>query len=461
MEKVILGKKSKNAFFQRFAALLLLVCVCVSMLSSCTVLSREEEKARLANRIEAVSVNSCETITECLARWKFPKGYNLQKLQDVEETMLYGYYKSLDMRGMAKAAAECFLLLYYDEMDFSDSEAYTDALIRCMVLALGDDYAIYRTAEEYAAYHQSMSGTYGGIGMTVRKNFETGIIMVTRLISDSPALKAGVQIGDILYSVEGMIVTKENMEEAFANMQGDVGESVRFELLRGEEVIPFEIVRENLENMTVSYTLSEDKIAYISISSFQENTAEHFIKYVNEAEAAGAVGFIFDVRDNPGGYLSSVLYAIEYLVPEGTELCSYGKAGGSPTAYVSSDAHVLSVPCVVLCNDATASAGELFTAAIRDYNNWGLLNATVVGTSEATYGKGIMQSSYSIANGFKADGKPNYDGSKLTMTSAYYYPPCRVNYHEKGVVPDVVCEEEKALDVARQELLDLIENNKT
>ena len=445
----------------RLAALLLLICITASMLFSCAPASAEEEKARLENRIEAVSVDSCATIADCLDRWKFPKGYNRDKLLYVEETMHKGYYMALDTQEMAKKAAETFMSLFYDEISFSDETAYTDALIRCMVLALGDEYAVYRTAAEYNAYTQSMSGTYGGIGMTVRKDFQTGIITVTRLISDSPALKAGILLGDVLYSVEGMVVTKENMNEAFAKMQGNVGEVVHFEILRGEEIIPFEIERENLENMTVSYTLSEDKIAYVAITSFKSNTAEYFKKAVDAAEAAGAVGFIFDVRDNPGGYLGAVLGAIEYLVPEETELCSYGTAKGYPTAYVSSDAHVISVPCVVICNGATATAGELFTAALRDYNDWGLLSATVVGTEEATYGKGIMQSTFSLATGLKVDGKPNYDGSKLTMTSAFYNPPCGENYHGVGVAPDVLCEEAAALETARQELLKLIENNKT
>ena len=454
MAKKILSKRNQKTFVCRFAALLLLVCLAASMLFSCSSLSKEEQKQRLVNRIDNVSVAQCDTITECFARWKFPKGYDVEKLCEVELTMREGYYKTLDVPTMAKTAAECFMLLYYDEIDLTDKTKYTDALIHCMVFSLGDDYAIYRTATEYGEYSQSMSGTYGGIGMTVRKNFETGVITVTRLISDSPAQKAGILVGDILYSVEGMAVTKETMEEAFARMQGNVGEAVRFELLRGEEIIPFEIVRENLDNMTVSYTLSEDKIAYITITSFKGSTYKYFKKAIDDAEAAGAVGIVFDVRDNPGGYLSSVLNVLEYLVPDDTELCSYGTEKET-TVYVGSEKyhgkedHVLSVPCVVICNGATASAGELFTAALRDYNAMGILKATVVGTEEATYGKGIMQSSYHLD-----------DGSVLTMTSAFYNPPSGVNYHDKGVVPEVFCEEAEALATAKETLLNLIANNK-
>ena len=443
-------KNKKKPILYRFAALCILLCITASMLFSC--LLQKDSKEDLKNRIKTEDVSSCETITDCFIRWKFPRGYSVSKLRETEQTMRDGYYMALDIRGMAKAAAECFTILYYDEIDFSDTTAYTDALIRCMVLSLGDDYAVYRTKAEYQSYAQSMSGTYGGIGMTVRKDFDTGRITVTRLISDSPAQRAGVLIGDILYSVEGLVVTKENMEEAFAKMQGDVGQTVHFELLRGETIIPFAIVRENMENMTVSYTLSEEKIAYITVTSFKQSTYEYFKKAVDAAEAAGAIGFIFDMRDNPGGYLSSVLNVLDYLVPDDTELCSYG-TDKSTTVYVGSEAydgkgvdHVISVPCVVICNGATASAGELFTAALRDYNDMKIMKATVVGTEKATYGKGIMQSSYHLT-----------DGSVLTVTSAFYNPPCGVNYHGEGVKPDILCEEAEALETARQALMDLID----
>ncbi len=448
----------------RGSLLLVVLLLIAFFLSSCSPLTPEEEKAQLSSRIESVDVGSCDTVTECLSFWKFPKGYNAAKLREVEKKMQDGFYKKLNVPAMAKLAAQCFMTVYYDDISFSDTAAYTDALIRCLVMALGDDYAIYRTAEEYGSYQESMSGSYGGIGMTVKKNFDTGEIRVVRLISDSPAQRAGVLVGDLLYSVEGMAVTKETMDEAFAKMQGEVGDAVRFTVLRDGVEIPFEIVRENMENMTVSYTISEEKIATITVTSFKSSTYKYFKKAVDDAEEAGAVGFIFDMRDNPGGYLSSVLTVLEYLVPDDTELCSYGTEKES-TVYVASEAydgqgtdHVISVPCVVLCNGATASAGELFTAALRDYNDMGILRATVIGTDletvvvdgvemGATFGKGIMQSSYTLS-----------DKSVITMTSAFYNPPCGVNYHGVGVIPDVACEQEQILDTARQALLDLIGN---
>ena len=334
----------------------------------------------------------------------------------------------------------------YDTVDFSDKVAYTDAMIRCMVFALGDDYAIYRTAAEYEEYTGYMSGTYGGIGMTVRKNYETGEVEVIRLIEDAPAARAGIMIGDLLYSIEGTLVTKETIDSAFEKMQGDVGAAVRFEIKRGEEIIPFEIVRENLDNLTVSYKMLDGNIAYISVSSFKGTTFKYFKAAIDKAEAAGAVGFIFDMRDNPGGYLSSVQNVLDYIVPKGTELFSYGTEKDTPLAFLAESEHFIAVPSVVICNEGTASAGELFTAALRDYNDADVLKATIVGTSDATHGKGIMQGSYHLS-----------DESVITMTIALYNPPCGVNYHGVGVIPDVICDEAEARDVALAELLKLIQ----
>ena len=432
----------------RISALLLSLVLILSILSACAPVDYALEKEKLENRIENVSVESCASVVECFIRWKFPAGYDVKKLSDAEKTMRGGFYKEINVEAMAEEAAACFVRLYYDLVSFSDKTAYTDALIRCMVMALDDKYAVYRTEAEYEEYKESMSGSYGGVGMTVRKNYAEGTILIRRLVMDSPAERAGVLVGDLLHSVEGMLITKETIDEAFSRMSGDIGEAVSFTVLRNGEIIPFTIVRENMENMTVSYSISEERVAYIYVSSFKRSTYQYFKAAIEAATEAGAIGFVFDVRDNPGGYLSSVMNVLDCFVPDGTELLSYGAENETPTAYVASDDDVIDLPCVVLCGGTTASAGELFTAALQDYNDMGLLRVTVVGTAEATYGKGIMQSSYHLS-----------DGSVLTMTSAFYNPPSGVNYHGVGVIPDVVCAEDTALDVAYRELFDL-RNNK-
>ncbi len=440
------GRRTRRFFACVLSLLLAALILGLSGCGGSEPPATEDEKQLLKNRVETVSVDAYGTMAECFDVWKFPHGYDIYKLLEVESVIYEHYYKPIVPAEAARTAADCFLNLFYDKVPFSDKTAYTDALLQCMMLALGDDYSIYRTAAEYEEYLGYMSGSYGGIGMTVRKNYETGAVEVIRLTGESPAERAGVMIGDLLYSVEGTLVTKETIDVAFQKMKGDVGSVVRFEVKRADEIIPFEIVRENLDNMTVSYKMLEGNIALITASSFKGTTFKYFKEYIDEAEAAGAVGFIFDMRNNPGGYLSSVQSVLDYLAPKGSLLFSYGTEKEAPAEFFSKSEHAISVPAVVICNEGTASAGELFTAAFRDFNDAGILKATVVGTSEATFGKGIMQGSFHLN-----------DQSVVTMTTALYNPPCGINYHGVGVIPDVICDETEAHAVALSELLKLIQ----
>jgi carboxyl-terminal processing protease len=140
------------------------------------------------------------------------------------------------------------------------------------------------------------------------------------------------------------------------------------------------------------------------------------------------VAVIFDLRSNSGGYLHAVVDMLSYLVPKGTRLVSYFDTyENKEIIEYAKDEHKLNLPCVVLCNNHTASAAELFTAALRDFNDWGLIDATVVGTN--TYGKGVMQDVFSLGGGYM-----------LKLTMAYYNPPCNENYDGVGVIPDIVVE---------------------
>ena len=166
-------------------------------------------------------------------------------------------------------------------------------------------------------------------------------------------------------------------------------------------------------------------------------------------------GIIFDLRGNPGGYVQSVCDVISYLIPSGNIIVSYQYKGRDAVEISSTHNgekdHVVDLPFVVICDEYTASSGEIFTAALRDYRNDGMITATIVGTT--TYKKGIMQNTYSYI-----------DDSTITLTVAYYNPPCGVNYHGIGVSPDVYVENDsyetdKQLDTAFIELQKLINAN--
>ena len=185
-----------------------------------------------------------------------------------------------------------------------------------------------------------------------------------------------------------------------------------------------------------------------AISSFKLNTPDQFKEAVDHVLAEDVQGIVFDLRSNPGGYLSSVIEVLSYLVPFGTEIVTYQYRGSTMRGYTALDTHSISVPCTVICNGYTASAGELFTSALRDYNDMGIMKVTVVGTT--TYGKGIMQNTYTYS-----------DKSSLTLTVAYYNPPSGENYHNIGVIPDVTVtatdsQNDVQYNAAVEELLKLI-----
>ena len=159
--------------------------------------------------------------------------------------------------------------------------------------------------------------------------------------------------------------------------------------------------------------------------------------------ANGAVGIVYDLRSNPGGLLVAVVNMLSYIAPDETTIVSFSNDYDKPKK--DSDPHSLSLPSVIICNENTASAGELFTSAMRDFaKEFGYFDVTVVGAK--TYGKGVMQSSYPIG-----------DGSYLTLTVAYYNPPSGVNYDGEGITPDVeVSDDESRLNTAYEEILKLI-----
>ena len=239
--------------------------------------------------------------------------------------------------------------------------------------------------------------------------------------------------GDVIYAIDGRTVEELGYLNAVNHVRGKIGSQVELTLIRDGKPITLSMTREEVQEINVAYKLDpETKIGYVQIVQFKGNTYDQFVEAIDYMEANGAVGIVFDLRNNPGGYLNSVTNVISYLIPSGNTVVSYQYKGQATTVYTTgSDGengdHIVKLPFVVICNEHTASAGEIFTAALRDYRNQGLLDATIVGTT--TYKKGIMQSTYFYI-----------DQSSITLTVAYYNPPSGVNYHGIGVTPDVVVE---------------------
>ena len=308
----------------------------------------------------------------------------------------------------------------------------THAIVDCYIYAIGDAYSYYRTKAESEEYSTDMSGSFVGIGVSVLRNELEGTILVQSVEIGSPAEAAGITADDYIVAVDGARIEDIGPSELVNRVKGEVGTEVTVTVKRDGAEIDFTMVRAKIIETTVSHKMiSDGRIGYIRITGFKSNTAEQFIEAVNTIEEAGAEGVVFDLRSNPGGYLDAVATMLSYLVPTDTKIVSFSSTkapiyASEGTALEAKD-HMLSIPAVVLCNENSASAAELFTAAMKDYDDMGLLTATVIGT--VTYKKGIMQSTIPFSN-----------GASLTLTTALYNPPSGQNFHGVGVMPDVTIE---------------------
>ncbi len=356
-------------------------------------------------------------------------------------------YEQKPKEELALKTAELFLEYYFDTTDLGDKTLVTDKLLTCFAEATGDKYAVYRTAGQYEEYNTDMSGSFVGIGVYVKYSEQDNTVIVSSVMENSAALDAGVLAGDCLYAVDGKTLAELGYDAFINAIRGEVGTSVALTVIRGGEYIDLTAVRKQITEKSVSYSIDGEKIGKVKITGFKQNTAEQFREAIDALEAAGAVGIIFDLRDNPGGYLQTTVDVIDYLVPVGTRIASAKRISGEDT-YTAKNEHFITVPITVIFNDATASGGELFSAAMRDYAAMGILKCTTVGTN--TYSKGVMQNTGTFG-----------DGSTLTLTVGYYNPPSNVNYDGIGVAPDVEvkwsAEGDPQLDAAYAEIKKLIE----
>ena len=291
-----------------------------------------------------------------------------------------------------------------------------------------------------------MSGEFYGIGVVITYNYIEETMTVSEVYSGGGASDAGIKVGDVITKVDGAVVSEIGYSKAVNKVRGENGTTVDITVLRNGEELTFTATRKKVVEESVSYSINENKIAYIKITSFKSNTYKQFKAAIDDVTSKGAVGIIYDLRSNPGGYLTAVVNMISLISPKGATIVSF--TNDYAEAVKDTNNRSLSLPTVVLCNESTASAGELFTAAMRDFDDtFGYFDVTVVGTK--TFGKGIMQNTYSFT-----------DDSSITLTVAFYNPPCGVNYDGIGITPDVVVAESEEgdaqLDAAYAEFLKLI-----
>ncbi|MBQ8162945.1 MAG: S41 family peptidase [Clostridia bacterium] len=348
-------------------------------------------------------------------------------LDDYYATIVDNRYDSALMQKLA-IIDYYYTLFYAGEIDDEQLETY---ISNAYIEGIGDTYGVYYTADEFKAIIQeTSSGTMYGIGVSVVYNSEHSGVEIITVYEGSPAEKVGVMPGDIIIKVNGVRVSKENYTESINNIKGEKGTQANITVLRDGQEIDFSITRDEVKIVAVSshkYAL-DNSIGIIRITEFTTSVPSDVKSAIEAFKSEGITKVVFDLRNNPGGYLDSVVETLDYLLPQGV-ITYITDADGKIVKTHYSDAYcVEDVEFAVLVNDSSASAAELFTAALRDYEL-----ATIVGTT--TYGKGSMQTIYRLP-----------DGSGLSLTTNKYNPPSNVNYDGVGITPDITVELDESLN---------------
>ena len=298
------------------------------------------------------------------------------------------------------------------------------------VASLRDPYSSYYSEEEYQSLMESTEGEYCGIGVMVSQNVYTGLVTVVKVFKDAPADIAGMLPGDIITAVDGMDISGMDLSLVVSDhIKGEEGTEVSLTVYREsiDDYVDLTMTRRIVQDPTVEYEMLEEKIGYVTLSSFEDVSTAQFIDAVDALEEQGMQGLIIDLRNNGGGAVSAAEDIADYLIQDGKDVVSFKGKGMEDSTYVARDGHQIDIPMAVLVNRSSASASEILTGALKDHKV-----ATVVGTK--TFGKGIAQGIF-----------PLPDGSALKLTTAYYYTPSGECIHKEGIEPDVFVELDKEL----------------
>ena len=344
-----------------------------------------------------------------LAVTAYPGGISSSKLDQLESLILERFIGEKDQTAMEDAAAEA------------------------MVDSLGDRWSYYIPASEYDAYQEQMENAYVGIGVTIEQVEHEGF-RITEVQEGGSAREAGIQTGDLLIAVDGQDVREMTAGEVRTLVRGDEGTTVSLTMLRREESITLSVERRQLQTVVAAGRMLTDSVGLVTIENFDSRCAEETIAAIEALQEQGAQKLIFDVRNNPGGYVTELVEVLDYLLPEGELFRSVDYTGKENVEY--SDENCLDMPMAVLVNGDSYSAAEFFAAALQEYGV-----ADVVG--EKTCGKGYFQTTIRLR-----------DGSAVGLSVGKYFTPNGVSLAGVGITPDEVVpvDEETAVAIRYDQL---------
>lgn len=298
----------------------------------------------------------------------------------------------------------------------ADKTKIEDAAADAMVNAMGDRWSYYVPAAELPSFLENSENAYVGIGVTVQATDDNSGLMVIAVQPGGPAEEAGVQVGDVIIQVDGESAQDRTVTEISAMIKGEEGTVVSVTVLRSGEGITMSMTRKRMVTTVASSKLLNEHVGLVTIQNFDERCADETIAAVKEVLNQGADMLLFDVRNNPGGYVDELTKVLDYLLPEGDLIRTVGTDGSDET--VTSDASCVKVPMAVLINENTYSAAELFAADLSEYGAAKLFG-------QQTSGKGFYQYVFQFA-----------DGSAAGISVGRYYTGHGASLEGIGLTPD-------------------------
>lgn len=300
-----------------------------------------------------------------------------------------------------------------------DNDEMAEGVYAGLVYGLGDVYSRYYTADEYAQETASTDGAYAGIGVSIQKN-KNGGVQIAECYEGGPGADAGLQTGDVITAINDTDVTDMELSDVVSLIRENKDKTIVLTVFRENEEKSREISVDvtDVELPSVFGEMLDKKTGYIQITQFTGVTPQQYKDMFTELKDKGMERLVIDLRDNPGGLLTSVCDILREILPEGLIVYTEDKYGNREEETCDGK-HQLDMPLAVLVNENSASASEIFAGAVQDHGV-----GTIVGTT--TYGKGVVQELRQLS-----------DGSAVKLTVSNYYTPNGNSINKVGIKPDV------------------------
>ena len=344
----------------------------------------------------------------------------LFSLQTAQSNKKDDLYKKIDLFG---EVLEQIKKEYVDEVDQVE---IMDSAINGVLQSL-DPYSAYMSPELFKNMQTDTKGEFGGLGIEI--GMEAGVVKVISPIDDTPASKAGIKSGDYIVKINNEQVQGKSLMEAVKLMRGPVGTSIELTIRRKNKKKPitFNIKREVIEVKSVAAEIlgNKNNIGYVRLKSFNENSDKQLFNKIKQFEKKNSpIGYILDLRNNPGGLLNQAINITDFFLDDGEIVSTKGRNISETRKFFARNGDGINgKPIIVLINQGSASASEIFAGALKDHKR-----AIILG--ENSYGKGSVQTIIRLKNG---------GGMRLTVSK--YYLPSGQSISQVGVSPDIIIEE--------------------